>query len=202
MLPQGTVKDRWVDNIKIISQRLAGGHLLWVGIWSGGENIGQLGSVHRYIGYSWKITGTGSVGWPPEYFLVYLEFGKCGCAGFVELGPGLFSGVFMILKMWVYRVGGTGPRTIFRCIYDFENVGAPGLWDRPLVYFWAFWKCRCMGLWSQPWTIFRCIYDFENVGAPGLWDRPPVYFWALWKCRCMGLRGKFSGPAGCRFFMF
>ena len=158
MLPQGTVKDWWVDNIKIISQRLAGRHLLWVGIWSGGENIGQLGSVHQYIGYSWKITGTRSVGQPPEYFLVYLEFGKCGCARFVELGPRLFSGVFMILKMWVYWVCGARPQTIFRCIYDFENMGTPGLWDRPLVYLWAFWKCKCMGLWGKISGLAGCRF--------------------------------------------
>ena len=62
---------------------------------------------------------------------------------------GIFSGVFRIWKMWVHRVCGTGPRNIFRCIYDFENVGALGFWDRPPVYFWAFWKCRCMGLWGK-----------------------------------------------------
>ena len=105
--------------------------------------------MHRYIGYSRKFAGSRSVGRPPEYFPVYLEFGKCGCTGFVEPAPGIFSSVFMILKMWVHQVCGTGPQNIFRCIYDFENVGALGLWDRPPVYFWAFWKCRCMGLWGK-----------------------------------------------------
>ena len=101
--------------------------------------------MHRYIGYSREIAGSRSVGRPPEYFPVYLEFGK-----------------------WVHRVCGTGPRNIFRCIYDFENVGAPGLWDRSWVYFRAyleFWKCRCMGLWgkfSGPAGYFPGIWNIEN----------------------------------------
>jgi len=52
---------------------------------------------------------------------VYLEFGKCGCTGFVELVPGIFSGVFMILKIWVHWVYGTSPRCIFG---HFENADA------------------------------------------------------------------------------
>ena len=78
-------------------------------------------TIHRYIGYSRKIAGSGSVGRPLEYFPVYLEFGKCGCTGFVEPAPGIFSGVFMILKMWVHWVYGTGPRCIFG---HFENADA------------------------------------------------------------------------------
>jgi len=77
--------------------------------------------MHRYIGYSQKIAGSGSVGQPLEYFPVYLEFGKCGCTGFVEPAPGIFSGVFMILKMWVHWVYGTGPWCIFG---HFENADA------------------------------------------------------------------------------
>jgi hypothetical protein len=74
-----------VDNIKIIGQRLAGGHLLWVGIWSGGENIGQLGSMRRYIGYSQKIAGSRFVGRPPEYFHIYVYYGP----GLWDINPGL-----------------------------------------------------------------------------------------------------------------
>jgi hypothetical protein len=133
----------------------------------GGENIGQLGSMRRYIGYSRKIAGSGFVGQPPEYFHicvyyglglwdiksrapeyfpVYIEFGKCGCTGFVEPAPRIFSGVFRIWKMWVCRVCGAGPRNIFRCIYNFENVGA-----------------RVYG--TGPQCIFRHICDFENADA-------------------------------------
>ena len=92
---------------------------------------------------------------------MYLEFGKCGCAGFVEWGPRLFSGVFMILKMWVYRVCGARPQTIFWCIYDFENVGAPGLWDRPRCIFGHFenvdaWVCGAgPGLFSGVFMILK-----------------------------------------------
>jgi hypothetical protein len=146
-----------------------------VGIWSGGENIGQLGSMHRYIGYSRKIAGSGFVGRPPEYFHicvyyglglwdiksrapeyfpVYLEFGKCGCTGFVVPAPRIFSGVFRIWKMWVCRVCRASPRNIFRCIYNFENVGARVYGTGPRCIFVIlkmqmhgfvgriFWPCR------------------------------------------------------------
>jgi hypothetical protein len=82
----------------------------------------------------------------PEYFPVYIEFGKCGCTGFVEPAPRIFSGVFRIWKMWVCRVCRAGPRNIFRCIYNFENVGAQ-------VY------------GTGPQCIFRHICHFENADA-------------------------------------
>jgi len=59
--------------------------------------------------------------WAPEYFPVYLEFGKCGCTRFVEPAPRIFSSVFMILKMWVHWVYGTSPQCIFG---HFENADA------------------------------------------------------------------------------
>jgi len=101
-------------------------HILWtrfVGYKIPGSRIFSsiFRTIHRYIGYSRKIAGSGSVGRPLEYFPVYLEFGKCGCTGFVEPAPGIFSGVFMILKMWVHWVYGTGPRCIFG---HFENADA------------------------------------------------------------------------------
>jgi hypothetical protein len=118
-----------------MGQRLAGRHLLWVGIWLGGENIEQLDSMHWYIGYSQKIAGSGFVGQPPEYFPVYLEFGKCGCARFVEPAPRIFSGIFMILKMWVHQVYGTGPWCIFGhiLILKMQMHGFVGKF---------FWPCR------------------------------------------------------------
>jgi len=76
--------------------------------------VGQQGVVRKKI-------KDGSVGQPLEYFLVYLEFGKCGCTGFVEPALGIFSSVFMILKMWVHWVYRTGPQCIFG---HFENASA------------------------------------------------------------------------------
>ena len=87
----------------------------------------------------------------PEYFLVYLEFGKCGCAGFVEPGPRLFSGLFMILKMWVHQVYGTGPRCIFgHC----ENVDA--------------WVCGeiFLALLDASFYVLTSLEHFSNTNTP------------------------------------
>ena len=80
----------------------------------------------------------------------------------MELGPGLFSGVFMILKMWVHRVYGTSPRCIFG---HFKNVDAwvcgagPGLFSGVfmILKMWVHWVYG-----TGPWCIFG---HFENVDA-------------------------------------
>ena len=81
----------------------------------------------------------------PENFeiVLYMHILWTGFVVYKIPGSGIFSGVFRIWKMWMCWVCGVGPQTTFWCIYDFENVGAPGLWDRP-----------------------RCIFGhFENVDA-------------------------------------
>jgi hypothetical protein len=98
---------------------------------------------------------------------VYLGFGKCRCARFMELAPRIFSSVFRILIMWMHRF--VEPALgIFSSVFRiFENVGALvcGTGHQKILGLLKMWAHRFVG----PATGKYC-------GCTGLWNRPPEYF--------------------------
>ena len=122
----------------------------------------------------------------PEKFEIvsYMHILWTGFVVYKISGSRIFSGIFRIWKMWMCWVCGVGPQTIFQCIYDFENVGAPGLWDQPRCIFGHFenmdaWVCgsgprlfsgvfMILKMWVHRvyGTSPRCIFGhYENVDA-------------------------------------
>jgi hypothetical protein len=82
---------------------------------------------------------------------VYLGFGKCRCAGFMEPAPRIFSSVFRIFENVGALVCGTGHRKI---------LGLLKMWAHRFVGPATGKYCGCTSLWNWPPEYFLVYLMF------------------------------------------